>query len=154
MNPTTEILKRISRSSADHKDGVFTRLYRYLLREDVYYTAYKNLYANQGAATKGIDDDTADGFGKEYITKIIGDLSSGNYEPKPVRRMYIPKKNGKQRPLGIPSFRDKIVQDAIRMYLEAIYEPKFNDHSHRFRQDRSCHTARTQITKGNNGKKW
>ena len=71
MNPTTEILKRISRSSADHKDGVFTRLYRYLLREDVYYTAYKNLYANQGAATKGIDDDTADGFGKEYITKII-----------------------------------------------------------------------------------
>lgn len=154
MNPTTEILKRISRSSADHKDGVFTRLYRYLLREDVYYTAYKNLYANQGAATKGIDDDTADGFGKEYITKIIGDLSSGNYEPKPVRRMYIPKKNGKQRPLGIPSFRDKIVQDAIRMYLEAIYEPIFSNRSHGFRPDRSCHTALTQITKGFNGTKW
>lgn len=154
MNPTTEILKRISRSSADHKDGVFTRLYRYLLREDVYYTAYKNLYANQGAATKGINDDTADGFGKEYITKIIGDLSSGNYEPKPVRRTYIPKKNGKQRPLGIPSFRDKIVQDVIRMYLEAIYEPIFSNRSHGFRPDRSCHTALTQITKGFNGIKW
>mgnify|MGYP003615727104 FL=1 len=154
MNPTTEILKRINKSSADHKDGVFTRLYRYLLREDVYYTAYKNLYANQGAATKGTDEDTADGFGKEYIENIIGDLSNGTYEPKPVRRTYIPKKNGKQRPLGIPSFRDKIVQDVIRMYLEAIYEPIFSDRSHGFRPDRSCHTALTQITKGFNGTKW
>lgn len=154
MKPTSEILKRISKSSADHKDGVFTRLYRYLLREDVYYTAYKNLYANQGAATKGTDEDTADGFGKEYIEKIISDLSSGKYEPKPVRRTYIPKKDGKQRPLGIPSFRDKIVQDVIRMFLEAVYEPIFSDRSHGFRPNRSCHTALTQITKGFNGIKW
>lgn len=154
MNPTTEILKRINKSSADHKDGVFTRLYRYLLREDVYYAAYKNLYANQGAATKGTDEDTADGFGKEYIKNIICDLSNGTYEPKPVRRTYIPKKNGKQRPLGIPSFRDKIVQDVIRMYLEAIYEPIFSDRSHGFRPNRSCHTALTQISKGFNGTKW
>lgn len=154
MKPTSEILERIRKSSTDHKDGVFTRLYRYLLREDVYYAAYKNLYANQGAATKGTDNDTADGFGKEYISKIIGELSAMKYEPKPVRRTYIPKRNGKMRPLGIPSFRDKVVQDVIRMYLEAIYEPIFNDRSHGFRPNRSCHTALAQITKGFNGIRW
>ena len=154
MKPTTEILERIRKSSADHKDGVFTRLYRYLLRDDVYKIAYKNLYANQGAATKGTDNDTADSFSQEYIDKIIMELSSGTYEPKPVRRTYREKKNGKLRPLGIPSFKDKIVQDIIRMYLEAIYEPIFSDRSHGFRPGRSCHTALTQITKGFNGIKW
>lgn len=154
MKPTSEILERIKNSSANHKDGVFTRLYRYLLREDIYYTAYKNLYANKGAATKGADNDTADGFGKEYIAKIIKDLADMNYEPKPGRRTHIPKRNGKMRPLGIPSFRDKIVQDVIRMYLEAIYEPIFSDRSHGFRPNRSCHTALKQITKGFNGIKW
>lgn len=154
MKPTTEILERIRKSSADHKDGVFTRLYRYLLRDDVYRMAYKNLYANQGAATKGTDNDTADSFSQEYIDKIIMELSSGTYEPKPVRRTYRKKKNGKLRPLGIPSFKDKIVQDIIRMYLEAIYEPIFSDRSHGFRPGRSCHTALTQISKGFNGIKW
>lgn len=154
MKPTPEILERIRKSSTDHKDGVFTRLYRYLLREDVYYTAYRNLYANKGAATKGTDSDTADGFGTEYIAKIIQDLANMNYEPKPVRRTHIPKRNGKMRPLGIPSFRDKIVQDVIRMYLEAIYEPIFSDRSHGFRPNRSCHTAIQQITKGFNGIRW
>lgn len=154
MKPTTEILERIRKSSADHKEGVFTRLYRYLLRDDVYKMAYKNIYANQGAATKGTDNDTADSFSQEYIDKIIMELSSGTYEPKPVRRTYREKKNGKLRPLGIPSFKDKIVQDIIRMYLEAIYEPIFSDRSHGFRPGRSCHTALTQITKGFNGIKW
>lgn len=154
MKPTTEILERIRKSSANHKDGVFTRLYRYLLRDDVYRMAYKNLYANQGAATKGTDNDTADSFSQEYIDTIIMELSSGTYEPKPVRRTYRKKKNGKLRPLGIPSFKDKIVQDIIRMYLEAIYEPIFSDRSHGFRPGRSCHTALTQITKGFNGIKW
>lgn len=124
------------------------------MREDAYKIAYKNLYANQGAATKGTDNDTADSFCQEYIDKIITELSNGTYEPKPVRRTYRKKKNGKQRPLGIPSFRDKIVQDIIRMYLEAIYEPVFSDRSHGFRPGRSCHTALTQINKGFNGIKW
>ena len=154
MKPTTEILKRINKSSTDHKDGVFTRLYRYLLREDAYIIAYKNLYSNNGAATKGTDSDTADSFGKKYVERIINDISKGTYEPKPVRRTYRLKKNGKQRPLGIPSFRDKLVQDVIRMYLEAIYEPVFSDRSHGFRPNRSCHTALQQVTKGFNGIKW
>lgn len=154
MKPTTEILKRINKSSTDHKDGVFTRLYRYLLREDAYIIAYRNLYSNNGAATKGTDNDTADSFGKKYVERIINDISKGTYEPKPVRRTYRLKKNGKQRPLGIPSFRDKLVQDVIRMYLEAIYEPVFSDRSHGFRPNRSCHTALQQVTKGFNGIKW
>lgn len=154
MNPTSDILERITESSKQHPDGVFTRLYRYLLREDIYYTAYKNLYANAGAATKGIDDDTADGFGVKYVSGIIESLKSLEYSPKPVRRTYIPKHNGKLRPLGIPSFQDKLIQEAIRKILEAIYEPIFSDNSHGFRPGRSCHTAFDRIKYGFNGTKW
>lgn len=154
MNPTSDILERIAESSKSHPDGVFTRLYRYLLREDIYYTACKNLYANAGAATKGIDDDTADGFGANYVSDIIESLKNLEYSPKPVRRTYIPKHNGKLRPLGIPSFRDKLIQDAIRQILEAIYEPIFNEDSHGFRPGRSCHTAFDRIKYGFNGTKW
>jgi group II intron reverse transcriptase/maturase len=145
MNPTSEILERISRSSTDHKNGVFTRLYRYLLREDIYYAAYQKLYANKGAATKGIDSDTADGFGEKYVQTLITELKDGTYRPKPVRRHYIKKANGKMRPLGIPSFRDKLLQEAIRLILEAIYEPTFSDYSHGFRPNRSCHTCIKQL---------
>ena len=118
MNATSQILERMNRNSAEHPEGVYTRLYRYLLREDVYFTAYKNLYANKGASTKGIDDDTADGFSEEYIHQIIDELQNQNYKPKSVRRVYIPKGNGKMRPLGIPSFRDKLIQDVLRQFLE------------------------------------
>lgn len=111
MKPTTEILENISKNSRKHKDEIFTRLYRYLLRSDLYYIAYQNLYANKGAGTKGVDDDTADGFSQEKINCIIQSLSDGSYSPKPVRRTYIKKKNNssKKRPLGIPTFTDKLV---------------------------------------------
>lgn len=131
QKPTTEILERMKRNSAEHLDGVHTRLYRYLLREDIYYSAYQKLYSNKGASTKGTDNDTADGFGKKYVDKLIHDLTNGTYEPKPVRREYIRKPNGKMRPLGIPSFRDKLLQEVIRRFLEAIFEPQFSDFSHR-----------------------
>lgn len=120
MKPTSEILERIEKCSSEHKDGVFTRLYRYLLREDIYYAAYQKLYANKGATTQGIDDDTADGFSDFYIKELIQSLKDGTYKANPVRREYIPKKNGKLRPLGIPSFRDKLLQEVVRMILEAI----------------------------------
>jgi group II intron reverse transcriptase/maturase len=154
MKPTSEILERINRSSNEHKDGVFTRLYRYLLREDIYYAAYQKLYANKGAMTPGANDDTADGFGKEYVHTLINELSSGAYQPKPVRREYIKKTNGKMRPLGIPSFRDKLLQEAVRMFLEAIYEPVFFNESHGFRPARSCHTALGQIKCSFRSTKW
>nr|WP_243427330.1 hypothetical protein [Gemmiger formicilis] len=126
MKPTTEILARISQNSLANKEEVFTKLYRYLLRPDIYFVAYKNLYANNGAATKGVNEDTADGFSEAKIDSIIKALADETYQPMPVRRTYIQKKNNRKklRPLGIPTFTDKLVQEVLRMILEAVYEPK------------------------------
>lgn len=154
MTPTIEILERVNRNSQKNKDEVFTRLYRYMLRPDIYYVAYKNLYANNGASTKGINDDTADGFSEEKIMKIIDMLQNETYTPSPSRRTYRKKPNGKKRPLGIPTFTDKLVQEVLRMILQAVYEPVFLDCSHGFRPNRSCHTALKSITKGFNGVRW
>lgn len=154
MKPTSEILERIYKNASDHKDGVYTRLYRYLLREDIYFIAYQKLYSNKGATTMGTDADTADGFGKKYVEGLINDLKNGTYKPKPARRIYIPKSNGKERPLSIPSFRDKLLQEVIRMFLEAIYEPNFSEFSHGFRPGRSCHTALKQAKIYFTGAKW
>jgi group II intron reverse transcriptase/maturase len=154
MKPTSEILERIEKCSTTHKDGVFTRLYRYLLREEIYHAAYQKLYANKGATTKGIDDDTADGFSDFYVTELIQSLKDGTYKAQPVRREYIPKQNGKMRPLGIPSFRDKLLQEVVRMILEAIYEPIFDSNSHGFRPSKSCHTALKQIKSDFTGVVW
>jgi group II intron reverse transcriptase/maturase len=154
MQPTTEILGKIRRNSARNGDEVFTRLYRYMLRPDMYYLAYKNLYANNGAATKGVDDDTADGFSEEKISNIIKSLEDESYSPKPARRTYIRKASGKMRPLGIPTFTDKLVQEVLRMILEAVYEPVFLDCSHGFRPNRSCHTALKDLKHRFNGVRW
>ena len=135
MQPTIEILDRIRKNSRDNKEEIFTRLYRYLLRPDLYYLAYKNLYANKGAGTKGVNDETADGFSKEKVDRIIQSLVDGTYTPNPVRREYIQKKQNstKKRPLGIPTFTDKLVQEVLRMILESVYEPIFSNNSHGFR---------------------
>ena len=156
MQPTIEILVKISRNSRKNKEEIFTRLYRYLLRPDLYYLAYKNLYANKGAATKGVDDDTADGFSEEKISSIIKTLADESYSPRPVRREYIQKKqnSAKKRPLGIPTFTDKLVQEVLRMILEAVYEPVFSHYSHGFRPGRSCHTALNSLKKEFTGVSW
>ena len=156
MKPTTEILARISQNSLANKEEVFTKLYRYLLRPDIYFVAYKNLYANNGAATKGVNEDTADGFSEAKIDSIIRALADETYQPMPVRRTYIQKKNNRKklRPLGIPTFTDKLVQEVLRMILEAVYEPIFLDVSHGFRPKRSCHTALKQLRREFNGTRW
>jgi retron-type reverse transcriptase len=154
MQPTTEILEKVRQNSARNRDDIFTRLYRYLLRPDMYYLAYKNLYANNGASTKGVDDDTADGFSEEKISNIIKSLENESYSPKPARRTYIRKASGKIRPLGIPTFTDKLVQEVLRLILEAVYEPVFLDCSHGFRPGRSCHTALKDLKRGFNGIHW
>jgi group II intron reverse transcriptase/maturase len=154
MQPTTEILEKVRQNSARNRNEIFTRLYRYLLRPDMYYLAYKNLYANNGAATKGVDGDTADGFSEEKISNIIKSLEDESYSPKPARRTYIRKANGKMRPLGIPTFTDKLVQEVLRMILEAVYEPVFLDCSHGFRPRKSCHTALKSLKNSFNGMRW
>lgn len=154
MKPTMEILERMKKNSETNKDEIFTRVYRYLLRPDIYYVAYQNLYSNNGASTKGVDDDTADGFSEAKIDRIIKSLEDESYQPKPSRRIYLKKPNGKMRPLGIPSFTDKLVQEAVRMILEAIYEPIFMDTSHGFRPNRSCHTALKAVKYEFRGARW
>ena len=156
MQPTMEILARISKNSLANKEEIFTRLYRYLLRPDLYFKAYNRLYANDGAATKGVNNDTADGFSEIKINNIIKSLTDETYQPTPVRRTYITKKNDlkKKRPLGIPTFTDKLVQEVLRMVLEAVYEPIFLNVSHGFRPKRSCHTALSNLKYEFGGTRW
>lgn len=154
MKPTMEILTKLQENSKRNREEVFTRLFRYLLRSDIYYVAYQHLYANNGAGTRGINNDTADGFSETYVAQIIEALKAGSYTPSPVRRTYIRKANGKMRPLGLPTFTDKLVQEAIRMILEAIYEPLFSNYSHGFRPGRSCHTALAQLKHEFIGASW
>lgn len=154
MKPTIEILERMKENSEKNKEEVFTRLYRYLLRPDLYFIAYQKLYSNNGAATEGVDGDTADGFSEAKVEKLIASLADESYCPKPSRRIYLKKPNGKRRPLGIPSFSDKLVQEVLRMVLEAVYEPIFLETSHGFRPGKSCHTALCYARYNLNGTRW
>jgi retron-type reverse transcriptase len=121
------------------------RLYRQLWNPQMYLLAYGRLYSNKGAMTPGPDGETADGMSTGKIGAIIGALRHERYRFKPVRRTYIPKKNGKKRPLGMPSWSDKLVGEVVRLLLEAYYEPRFSDRSHGFRPKRGCHTGTCQV---------
>lgn len=153
MQSSEIVLYNLSKQ-AMKDDYEFGRLYRHLYNEDFYIKAYSKIYKNKGSATQGINDETADGFGEEKIQAIIETLKDESYQPNPVRRIHIPKKNGDTRPLGIPTFTDRIVQEVCRMILEAIYEPNFSNHSHGFRPKRSCHTALIEIKKTFTGVNW
>lgn len=139
---------------SNNKNYKYKRLYRLLYNEQLYLNAYQRIYSNNGSMTKGTDNKTVDGMSVERIKKIILTLKDESYQPKPARRTYIPKKNGKMRPLGIPSFDDKLLQEVIKMILEAIYEGHFEDTSHGFRPNKSCHTALDKIQKTFTGVKW
>ncbi len=132
----------------------FERLYRNLFNEQMFYVAYQRIYAKQGNMTSGTDGKTIDQMSIQRIESLIASLKNETYKPNPAKRVYIPKKNGKKRPLGIPSFEDKLVQEVIRMILEAIYEGYFEYTSHGFRPFKSCHTALSSIQKRFVGAKW
>lgn len=154
MRSPTEVLKHLSEKSQD-KSYRFQRLYRNLYNPEFYYTAYRNIYANGGSMTPGVDDTTIDGLGGRRIGKIIESLKNESYQPHPARREYIEKKNStKKRPLGIQSGDDKLVQEVVRMLLESIYDSTFSDRSHGFRQHRGCHTALKQIQNTFTGAIW
>ena len=154
MQNAEAILSILSQKSAQRKEYVFDRLYRHLFNPDLYLLAYSNIYAKEGNMTAGTDPETIDGFNIDKVNKTIAELRQETYRPKPVRRTYIPKKNGKRCSLGIPSFTDKLVQEAVRMLLQAIYEPVFKDTSHGFRPGRSCHTALLQVKTTCKGTNW
>jgi retron-type reverse transcriptase len=130
-------------------------LYQLLVNKpEIWELAYANICANAGATTKGVDGVTADGHSVERNREIMNQLRNGTYRPKPTRRVYIPKSNGKQRPLGIPTFTDRLVQEACRIVLEAIYEPVFSKFSFGFRKGMGCHDALQNITNRFTGTKW
>jgi group II intron reverse transcriptase/maturase len=147
------VLENLQGHSLD-KTYRFERLYRNLYNPDFYLLAYQNLYANKGAMTPGIDGLSLDGYGAERVDNLIATLKDHSYQPNPARRRYIPKKDGKKRPLGIPSADDKLVQEIVRMMLESIYEPTFSNLSHGFRPKRSCHTALQQVQHTFTAAKW
>lgn len=141
-------------SKAASKDYHYQRLYRNLYNPAFYLLAYERIQAKPGNMTAGSDGKTIDGMSMKRIEALIQKLKDFSYQPKPARRTYIPKANGKTRPLGIPSFDDKLVQEVVRMILESIYEPTFCATSHGFRPKRSCHTALQHIKRNYTGVKW
>ncbi|MFD5854325.1 reverse transcriptase domain-containing protein [Cytobacillus pseudoceanisediminis] len=136
------------------KDYKFQRLYRNLYNMEFYLIAYAKIYSKEGNMTEGVDGQTIDGMSLERIEKLIEKLKDFSYQPKPSKRVYIRKKNGGKRPLGIPSFEDKLLQEVVRMILESIYEKNFSEMSHGFRPMRSCHTALAQVKDRFTGVKW
>jgi len=131
-----------------------TQLYRQMFNKELYLLAYGNIYSNKGAMTPGASEETADGMSEEKIEQIIGLMRCERYRFSPARRVYIPKKNGKLRPLGLPSWSDKLVGEVVRLLLEAYYEPRFSDRSHGFRKRRGCHTALREINNTWTGTTW
>jgi group II intron reverse transcriptase/maturase len=129
-------------------------LYRQLFNPQLYLLAYGRVYSNKGAMTPGADAETADGMTLGKIERIIDALRHERYRFKPVRRRYIPKKDGKQRPLGLPSWSDKLLGEVVRLLLEAYYEPQFSDHSHGYRPGRGCHTALGEVARTWSGTTW
>jgi retron-type reverse transcriptase len=131
------------------------RLYRHLFNPELYLRAYGKIYRNDGALTPGASTETADGMSLGKIRAIIEALRYERYQWTPVRRTYIEKKNSsKKRPLGLPTWSDKLLQEVIRSLLEAYYEPQFSDRSHGFRSGRGCHTALDEIQREWRGTVW
>lgn len=142
------------KSKACNENYKYQRLYRNLYNPQFYLLAYQRIQANPGNMTAGTDGKTIDGMGIKRINALIEKVRDFSYQPHPARRTYIPKANGKMRPLGIPSFDDKLIQEVVRLILESIYEPTFSNQSHGFRMGRSCHTALKYVQKYFTGTKW
>ena len=155
MRNPIDVLNSLSEKSKNPSYR-FQRLYRNLYNPEFYMLAYKNIYANDGSMTPGMDGTTLDGMSSRRIDGIIASLRDHSYQPKPARREYIPKKSdpNKKRPLGIPSANDKLVQEVVRLILESIYEPNFSENSHGFRPRKSCHTALLHLQRTFTGAKW
>jgi group II intron reverse transcriptase/maturase len=129
-------------------------LYRQMFNPQLYLLAYGRIYANKGAMTPGTTPETVDGMSMAKIGRIITAMRHERYRFRPVRRVHIPKKNGKTRPLGMPTWSDKLVGEVVRLLLEAYYEPTFSDRSHGFRPGRGCHTALREVANTWTGTTW
>src|SRR6267154_977332 len=150
---TTEVVLGVLRERG-RKGLPCTQLYRQMFNRELYLAAYGKIYSNQGAMTPGVGRETADGMSEEKIDQIIEAMRHERYRFAPARRVHIPKKNGKLRPLGMPTWSDKLVGEVVRLLLEAYYEPGFSGFSHGFRRSRGCHTALREINNTWTGTVW
>ena len=145
-------LRKLAEQDANKR---FNRLYRLVRQSGLLALARERIAGNKGAQTPGIDGERMKDINTEKVLHLSEELSQGTYQPQPVRRVYIPKRNGKLRPLGIPTSRDKIVQASVAFILEALYEPLFRKSSHGFRSQHSTITALRQVSSGYRaGAKW
>ena len=150
---TAETLLAVIRKRGT-KGQPIERVYRMLYNKELYLKAYAKLYPNKGAMTPGVTPETADGMSTDKIDSIIEAIKYERYQWKPVKRTYIKKTNGKLRPLGLPTWSDKLLQEVIRSILDAYYDPQFSEYSHGFRQSRGCHTALQELRHTWRGTKW
>ena len=130
------------------------RLYRQLFNPQLFLVAYGRIYANKGSMTPGVTPETVDGMSLAKIGSIIDALRGERYRWRPVKRVHIPKKTGKTRPLGLPVWSDKLVAEVVRLLLEAYYDVQFSDRSHGFRPGRGCHTALREVANTWTGTTW
>ena len=130
------------------------RVYKHLFDPEFFLRAYGKIYRNDGAMTPGATAETVDGMALQRVHRLIDLLRQERHMWTPVRRVEIPKANGKSRPLGIPTWGDKLVQEVLRTLLEAYYEPRFSHHSHGFRPGRNCHSALREIRDKWKGTVW
>jgi group II intron reverse transcriptase/maturase len=152
MQSTENVLK-VMRSRGEQGKPL-ERLYRQLYNPEMYELAYSKIYANRGSITRGTSEETLDGMSKKRMKDVIQRVKTGEYKWQPVRRVYIPKRDGKSRPLGIPEGNDKLLQATMKVLLESYYEPQFSSRSHGFRPERGCHTALREITVMHKGSSW
>jgi len=131
------------------------RVYRHLFNRELYLMAYGRIYRNAGAMTPGSTPETVDEMSLAKIDSIIEALRNERYRWTPTRRIYIEKKHStKKRPLSMPTWSDKLLQEVIRLLLSAYYEPQLSDYSHGFREGRGCHTALREIDHNWLGTTW
>lgn len=153
-----ERLEVIRKLNGENREWVNSELYRLMYKQDLYILAYERIKSHPGNMTPGTDDETLDGFSLAMIDELIEEMKTERYRCKPVRTAYIPKANGKMRKLGIPCTRDKIVQEVVRLILEAIYDSPhgsyFSENSHGFRRSKSCHSALKDIQARWSGVTW
>lgn len=152
MQPTQTLLNIYQKRGS--KGLPLERVYRQLFNRELYLQGYGKIYRNFGAMTRGTTKETVDEMRIQKIDTIIDLLRNERYRWTPVRRTYIEKANGKMRPLGIPTWGDKLLQEVIRSLLEPYYEQKFSSHSHGFRPNRGCHSALNEIRKYWKGTTW
>src|SRR5260370_25505339 len=153
-----ERLEVIRKLNGENREWVNSELYRLMYKQDLYILAYEHIKSHPGNMTPGTDDETLDGFSLAMIEELIEEMKRERYCGKPVRTDYIPKANGKMRKLGITCTRDKIVQEVVRLILEAIYDSPygsyFSENSHGFRRSKSCHSALKDIQARWSGVTW